>query len=315
MSHGMSSSPAETQNLNIYDVDEDKVTEFYQSFGTTVQMVNKDVEIIKEWLQTQIHLPEIMDDVKIKNFLTLSKFSIENTKQKIDMYYTIRSVIPDLFDSSNPKLPHMKLFRDLTYCCTHPKAVNGIHRVYFLKAKAPNTYNAHHAMMQLFDIFEMRLYEDCLIDDYFIFDLENITFSDMNNITPSLVAKSVAVYKKVYSLRLKKIYFINAPPYVSMLLSILKVVLKPKIYNRLQVDQKAEVLKEVFTDDTLPKDYGGEGPSLEEMNEMTVQKLAQYQERFDLLDTLRVNENLRPEKLDNDEILGFYGNFKKLDVD
>jgi hypothetical protein len=60
MSHGMSSSPAETQNLNIYDVDEDKVTEFYQSFGTTVQMVNKDVEIIKEWLQTQIHLPEIM---------------------------------------------------------------------------------------------------------------------------------------------------------------------------------------------------------------------------------------------------------------
>jgi hypothetical protein len=79
--------------------------------------------------------------------------------------------------------------------------VNGIHRVYFLKAKAPNTYNAHHAMMQLFDIFEMRLYEDCLIDDYLIFDLENITFSDMNKITPSLVAKSAAVYKVIISLK------------------------------------------------------------------------------------------------------------------
>jgi hypothetical protein len=50
--------------------------------------------------------------------------------------------------------------------------------------------------------------------------------------------------------------------------------------------------------------------------EMTRRKLAQYQERFDRLDTLRVNENLRPEEFNNDdEILGFYGNFKKLDVD
>jgi hypothetical protein len=49
--------------------------------------------------------------------------------------------------------------------------------------------------------------------------------------------------------------------------------------------------------------------------EMTRLKLTEYQERFDHLDTMRVDEGLRPEKLDNDEILGFYGNFKKLDVD
>jgi hypothetical protein len=49
--------------------------------------------------------------------------------------------------------------------------------------------------------------------------------------------------------------------------------------------------------------------------EMTRLKLTEYQERFDHLDTMRVDEGLRPEKLDNDEILGFYGNFKNLDVD
>jgi hypothetical protein len=48
---------------------------------------------------------------------------------------------------------------------------------------------------------------------------------------------------------------------------------------------------------------------------MTKRKVVQYQERFDRLDTLRVNENLRPAEFNNDEILGFYGNFKKLDVD
>jgi hypothetical protein len=48
---------------------------------------------------------------------------------------------------------------------------------------------------------------------------------------------------------------------------------------------------------------------------MAKEKLSEYQARFDELDGLRVEESLRPERLNNDEILGFYGNFKKLDVD
>lgn len=41
----------------------------------------------------------------------------------------------------------------------------------------------------------------------------------------------------------------------------------------------------------------------------------EYQDYFDHLEKLKVNEDLRPNKLENDEILGFYGNFKKLNLD
>jgi hypothetical protein len=44
-------------------------------------------------------------------------------------------------------------------------------------------------------------------------------------------------------------------------------------------------------------------------------KLEQFQDRFDQLDQMRVDESLRPEKLVNNDILGFHGNFKKLNVD
>lgn len=44
-----------------------------------------------------------------------------------------------------------------------------------------------------------------------------------------------------------------------------------------------------------------------------------FQERkdfFQRLQTLKVDENLRPEKVvDEDKLFGLYGNFKKLDLD
>jgi hypothetical protein len=78
--------------------------------------------------------------------------------------------------------------------------VNGIHRVSLLKVKAPNTFNYRDLVMQYFNIFELRLYEDFMTDDIFIFDMDNMTFNDVNKMTPSLVTKALTIYKVKLSL-------------------------------------------------------------------------------------------------------------------
>jgi hypothetical protein len=43
--------------------------------------------------------------------------------------------------------------------------------------------------------------------------------------------------------------------------------------------------------------------------------MMEYKAYFNRLDSFKVNEDLRPEKLPNDDFFGFYGNFKQLDFD
>ena len=78
----------------------------------------------------------------------------------------------------------------------------------------------------------------------------------------------------------------------------------------------ANILKEHFPLEIIPKDYGSTEKSIEELHgtdnilvcniflfefvELCHLKYQEYQDRFDLLDKLRVDESLRPAILENE---------------
>ncbi|KAJ3644409.1 hypothetical protein Zmor_022142 [Zophobas morio] len=96
----------------MFQINEEAKKKIYEEFNRKEEIIGEDVETIKNWLKTQPHLPEVMEDAPIKNFLHLSNFSVEKTKRKIDMYYTIRSLMPEFYITSNPKLEKMQLMLD-----------------------------------------------------------------------------------------------------------------------------------------------------------------------------------------------------------
>ena len=76
--------------------------------------LNEDVDtrddhlkIIKEWLQKQPHLPKNFDDPCILTFLRGCKFSLEKTKRKLDMYFSMRTAIPEFFCNRNVRNPEL----------------------------------------------------------------------------------------------------------------------------------------------------------------------------------------------------------------
>ena len=69
--------------------------------------LEKDVSDIKEWLSKSTYIRSRMDDQFLVNFLRGSKFSLEKTKDKIDMFYSMRTALPNLFRNRDPLDPKL----------------------------------------------------------------------------------------------------------------------------------------------------------------------------------------------------------------
>ncbi|KAL7647540.1 UNVERIFIED_CONTAM: hypothetical protein RMT77_001140 [Armadillidium vulgare] len=66
-----------------------------------------DIEYIREWLQKQPHITARTDDWTILRYLRGCKFSLENTKKKLDIFYTCKNFTPEWYSNRDPLDPKM----------------------------------------------------------------------------------------------------------------------------------------------------------------------------------------------------------------
>ncbi|KAG5881555.1 hypothetical protein JTB14_028172 [Gonioctena quinquepunctata] len=283
----------------------------------TEDELKEDIHIIREWVKNQPHLPEVPSDRVITNFLLLNKFSIENTKQRLDMYYTMRSLFPDFFQDKHPLSSHMLKTMDLMYFLPLPEATEGGYRVVVLYVADddPTKFDGYNYLAHTHNVYEQRLHKDYLTGDIFIFDLSRIKMGHISQFTPIALKKISTTLEKTYSNQVKQIHVVNYPSFAEPLIAMVRRILNPKIAQRFHFHQDIHSIRDSIPSYILPKDYGGEELSLAELNEIWKEMFANCREKFDDRDRLRVKEELRPTPLVNDEVLGFHGNFKKLNVD
>jgi hypothetical protein len=61
-----------------------------------------DLKALKEWIRQSPHLRVRMDDQFLVAFLRGCKYSLEKAKQKFDLYYTVRSFMPEVMMNRDP---------------------------------------------------------------------------------------------------------------------------------------------------------------------------------------------------------------------
>lgn len=66
------------------------------------EKLEEALTLMRAWIEQSPHLKARTDDQFLIAFLRGCKYSLEKTKQKLDMYYTLRTHIPELMLDRDP---------------------------------------------------------------------------------------------------------------------------------------------------------------------------------------------------------------------
>ncbi|XP_049793758.1 retinol-binding protein pinta-like [Schistocerca nitens] len=281
----------------------------------------KDIQHIRDWMKKQPHLKARTDDQWIVTFLRGCKFSLQRTKEKLDMYYTMKTAAPEFYKNRDPFDPKIQYMLDAGFISYLPKVDKEGRRITVLRLGRldPKKVTADYLFRLLFMGGDLSLNEDdsaIVCGASVILDLKDTTLAHAAIFTPSAVKKSMAVYQDAYPFRPKAIHFVNTPSFSEAITGLFLPLMKPKLRKRVVIHSKLETLLKHFSKDMLPDIYGGTAGTFEEVTAPWRKQLENFAEYLKEDEKYGTEESKRMGKpKTRSDLFGVEGSFRQLVVD
>lgn len=197
----------------------------------------------------------ILDDQWILTFLRGCKFSLQTTKQKLDMYYSIRNRAPDFFGDRDPFHIEMQRFFKkgwvfhnfatfilikTTNCRVFvyvPLEAGTPHPKFFFgrtTEDGPDELSVSSAIKSALMLMDILLNEDdSTMNGFHLYlDAKDVDYRYVLQLTPDFARKMVSCFIDAYPIRIKKLYFLNSPQLFLSFFNLIRPIIPKKISER-----------------------------------------------------------------------------------
>ncbi|XP_069680230.1 clavesin-2-like [Periplaneta americana] len=289
-------------------------------FGLNEQSMKEAVQILRDWLDLQPHLPpQEPDDERLERWIIRCKNSLEKAKKSIDLYFTVKSMTPELMCNWDTKSQWFKTATSTCYAYPLPELNENDERIIFfgLQNNDAAQYNVDHLFKLTLMSHEVRMCEEYCTSDIYVMDLSNFTLSHVPKVSLPDLRKYEVCVMGGFSVRLKAMYIVNAPPHAEALIGMIKLIVKSKIASRIHVYGKdLTSFYDQIPRKVIPLELGGEAGTIAENMDRWKQKLESYHNWFLEHEHLKSDEKKRPSgAIASSDLFGFEGSFRKLTVD
>ncbi|XP_015184449.1 PREDICTED: CRAL-TRIO domain-containing protein DDB_G0278031-like [Polistes dominula] len=277
-----------------------------------------DLQIIRDWLDKESHLPKINDE-SLLLFFHSNYYRLEPTKTTIENYFTFKTHVPEFFANRDPFLKEIRTQSSIIRVFPVKELTKeGYQMIYAdLAHSDPSSYVFYDATKYFLMAVELGTYKVGPVNGLvFITDVQNITLGHVGRINIMGLKKFIYFVQEAAPIRLKQIYVLNWNSAVETLLNIAKPFMKKELYELINLTT-VEKLKKFIPFDALPNEIGGKSGNIKDLANKQNQLIDDNREYF-LMDEAKnkTNESLRIGKptFAND-LFGVDGSFKKLEID
>lgn len=205
------------------------------------ERIAEDLAKVREWLAKQPHLHARSDDQFLVNFLRGSKYSLERTKEKLDLTYTVRTAMPEMFKNRDPTLPTNAELIKLGVLVPLPNTITPDGpRIMLIRPGRydPQKYSIEDVFRVNSHFMDILLQEDdnmVVAGQMGIIDLSNCTMAHFLQMSPSTVKRITVLSQDASPLRLKGFHYVHTPSGFEMVFNLFKKFLNEKNRNRVNI--------------------------------------------------------------------------------
>ncbi|KAB0799066.1 hypothetical protein PPYR_06946 [Photinus pyralis] len=284
--------------------------------------VGDDIRAMINWIHSQPHLKARLEHQWILKFLRASKFSLERAKEKMDLFYTMRTIADDIFDRRDPYLPEIQLALNAGAVVPLPVVTGEPIRAIYQTTDVDPDLMSFESRIKLSCMFM-----DVLLEEYeeisicglcLLIDSRGVTYKHVKQTTLHLLRKIYLCVTKAYPIRVKAIHVINMSSIALILKSLWIPLLSKKHQSKIffYEGNGGDELYQHFPSNLLPPEYGGGGIPLSELIAQQKVKLESYSEWFINDQKYCSSEKDRPKDSPIiNELFGLEGSFRRIEVD
>uniref|UniRef100_A0A2A4IU45 CRAL-TRIO domain-containing protein n=1 Tax=Heliothis virescens TaxID=7102 RepID=A0A2A4IU45_HELVI len=265
---------------------------------------------------------KFLDDQWLVVFLRGCKFSLERTKEKLDLYYSIRSTAPELFQLKHTDPLFDEILSLGAFVILPKPAAPDAPMIAIVKMSKydPAKYNIIDVMAATNALMRITMIENdnaVVAGGRTIMDLEGITMAHLLQMTPALMKKMVVLGQDASPMRMKGAHYLNAPSIFETVFNAMKGMLNEKNQSRLFVHNKNfDELYKYVPKEALPAEYGGNAGTIDEITDYWRNKVKEYSSWLEEDAKYGTDESKRPGKPKTaEDMFGVEGSFRKLDFD
>jgi len=296
-----------------------------QTLGENAKCLKEDIDALKAWISKNPHLHNNIrtDDGHLRMFLRGCKFSLEKTKAKLDLHYSIKSALPECYDNWDPTEEKAQiLLKAGAYLPLRGYDKEGRFVLLIREGvidPAKITWGDIMRVSSMVTTVAVKDNDQAEICGFvMVDDSENCTMQhSLMYMSPAFLKKAMTNMEG-HPFRPKALHLLNVPPVMETLVNAWNGMQKEKMKKRTYVHRKGDLSKfqqEVGLD-ILPVEYGGTNGTIQELTDYWKAEVESSSAWLKEQTAFKTDEAKRPGKPKlHADIFGIEGSFRKLDID